>query len=519
MDDRLIAAGRPFNYRTRDAATLLDAMKAVASQTLPQWTSHESEADFGRAMLELVAHMGDIISYYTDAVANESFLGTAQSRRSVIEHLKLIGYRLSTAAPALADLTLMVSKRPPDTTKVAVNPGDAFTASGPDGPIRFEYLGTSPLELTFAKEKAGEFFPTTKTIPVVEGRTVSDYLGQSDGTPYQRFPLTHPGLILRSLAEHEVELTVEGEPPPTKWRLRESLAFSGPSDLDFTVEVDDVDRAVLVFGTKWPEAGKGLTARYRVGGGVHGNVAIDAIRTIAHAPQLIALEGNPFVTNAAPAVAGAERESIEHAVAVAPSVFRSLNRAVTVNDFVTLALAFPGVGKARARATTWKNLVELLIAPQAGGPVSDGMKSDLLKYFEDKRPIGTRIEIKSFTYVPIFVEVVLDVAPYFSADTVAEQVRAAVRGVLAFDRVGLGEVVYLSKFFEAIEAIDGVAGVNITEFSRPKQEMRVPPDGKLVMKPNELPRAADAGDLTRHPHPVTTVGDGAIRVITDGGAA
>ena len=52
--------------------------------------------------------MGDILSYYQDRVANESFLGTAQTRRSIIQHLRLIGYRLGTAAPASAVLTLTV---------------------------------------------------------------------------------------------------------------------------------------------------------------------------------------------------------------------------------------------------------------------------------------------------------------------------------------------------------------------------------------------------------------------------
>ena len=53
-------------------------------------------------LLELFAHIGDILSYYQDRVANESFLGTARTRRSVIEHLRLIGYELGTAAPAAA---------------------------------------------------------------------------------------------------------------------------------------------------------------------------------------------------------------------------------------------------------------------------------------------------------------------------------------------------------------------------------------------------------------------------------
>ena len=77
-------------------------MRALIPAKLPEWTDHSSEADFGNVLLELFAHMGDILSYYQDRVANESFLGTARTRRSVIEHLRLIGYELATAAPAAA---------------------------------------------------------------------------------------------------------------------------------------------------------------------------------------------------------------------------------------------------------------------------------------------------------------------------------------------------------------------------------------------------------------------------------
>ena len=51
-------------------------------------------------LIELLAYMADILSYYQDRIANEAFLSTAQERRSVIEHLRLIGYEMPGAAPA-----------------------------------------------------------------------------------------------------------------------------------------------------------------------------------------------------------------------------------------------------------------------------------------------------------------------------------------------------------------------------------------------------------------------------------
>src|SRR5216683_7765388 len=94
------------DYMARDYDSLLQSMRALIPYKLPEWTDYASEADFGNVLLQLFAHMGDILSYYQDRIANESFLGTAQTRRSIIHHLRLISYRLGTAAPAAAKLRL-----------------------------------------------------------------------------------------------------------------------------------------------------------------------------------------------------------------------------------------------------------------------------------------------------------------------------------------------------------------------------------------------------------------------------
>src|SRR5882762_4451779 len=137
------------DYMARDYDSLLQAMYALVPSKLPQWTDYSNEADFGNVLLEVFAHIGDILSYYQDRVANESFLGTAQTRRSVIEHLRLIGYELGTAAPAAAALTLTVPGSVG--TAVTLAKGDAFaTKSQKDRPsVRFEYTRDSSLTIDF----------------------------------------------------------------------------------------------------------------------------------------------------------------------------------------------------------------------------------------------------------------------------------------------------------------------------------------------------------------------------------
>ena len=506
MSDVIRVNERPvIDYMARDYDSLLQAMRALVPSKLPEWTDFANEADFGNVLLELFAHMGDILSYYQDSVANESFLGTAVSRRSVIEHLRLIGYKLATAAPASAVLHLTV---PADCVEVIeISRGDAFvTKSARNKPsIRFEYTRETPLQIDCStlpkqKDKKFKFFDG---IPVEEGRLVEDEtLGQSDGKPGQTFQLARPRLILRSLGQaqavnRDIIVRTELGQGPSKiieeWALQDSLAFSREGQRDFVIELDEEDRATIIFGDgafgAIPPQNAVIKATYRVGGGKQGNVPADSIQIIVDAPQLALLGAK--VTNPLSATGGSERETISHAVQHAPTVFRSLKRAVTADDYNALALDFKGVGKVRAEVTSW-NVVNLFVAPEGGGQVSDVLRANLIAYFEDKRPITTLVEVQNVDYVKIHVTAEIGVEGYYATEGVTEQVQAAGRNLLAFENVDFGETIYISKFYEAIEAVEGVQFVNISEFRRSDGRTQdTLASGKIELGINEIPRVPD----------------------------
>jgi hypothetical protein len=445
------------DYMARDASSLLGAMRALIPDKLPEWTDYASEADFGNVLLELFAHMGDILSYYQDRVANESFLGTARTRRSIIQHLRLIGYKLRTAAPAAATLTITVPAACEET--VTIRQGDAFaTKSQQDKPsVRFEYTRRHPLTIDWSQVTDTDPVTGRKCvadIPVEEGRLVKEeILGTSDGSANQQFTLAHPGLILRPTGggrpgHRDILLITEDQGNIQAWTVQDSLAFSRAEQTDYVVEIDEHDQATIIFGDgdfgAIPPKGAVIKVTYRVGGGAHGNVAAGTIQTIADAPQLTLLGAK--VTNPKPATGGEEQESIEHAVLHAPKLFRSLKRAVTADDYEELARAFPGVGKVRAEAAGWYN-VNLYVAPAEGEYVSDILKADLLAYFEDKRPITTHIDILDVEYVDIYVTAEIGVEPYYEPDVVELQVREAAGRLLDFDEVDFRDTLYLSKFY------------------------------------------------------------------------
>jgi hypothetical protein len=508
------------DYMARDYDSFRRALIDLIPAKMPEWTDR-SEANFGIALIELFAYMADILSHYQDRVANEAFLSTAQERRSVIEHLRLIGYEMSPAAPAAARLSAIVANTQNGT--VEVRKGDQFaTPPAKDRKsLTFEYTEEKPLLIDFSTATPDSatnpdgtplrgFKEVQEIIPIREGKTITnEVLGVSTGLPNQRFRLAQPRLIRGSLV-----VIVETPVPTPPWRLRSSLifgrraftpeelkvlehqerigstlGFSRGLDTDFTIETDENDFTTVIFGDgqygQIPETGMRIIASYRVGGGSAGNVAAGQIKGISNAPQLQAL--GVKVVNRAPSSGGAERESIEQAIKFAPSVFTSMQRAVTADDYVAQAKLFPGVSKARAEVTNW-NTIKLFIAPTGSGELpSDILKTDLLAYFEDKRMLTTFIQIESADYVLLELRAEIGVLPFFTKEKVQADAEAAVKAMFAFEEVDFKQILYLSKVYEALEGIDGVDFVFVHKFRRSTDTTDIPPDGRIVMQANEIP--------------------------------
>jgi Baseplate J-like protein len=76
---------------------MLDRMAAIA----PDWTER-NPADDHVALVELLAYVGDHLSYHQDAVATESYLGTARLRVSARRHARLLDYHVHSGCNARA---------------------------------------------------------------------------------------------------------------------------------------------------------------------------------------------------------------------------------------------------------------------------------------------------------------------------------------------------------------------------------------------------------------------------------
>lgn len=247
-------------------------------------------------MVDLFAYMGDVVLYYQDRIASELFPRTASERNGIVDLLRLIGYELYPAAPAMADLTLTF-RCPEAPRTVTLHYGDRFTTRPQDGaPVEFTYLGPE-LELALLSDQmrsstdpdAGPLVHYDG-LPVEQSRLTDPavVIGSSTGEPGQSFALPHERVVTSSVV---VEIN-EGA-NWVAWERKDALLFdttegvpvvpSDPEARHYRLLTDGSGTVHVVFGSaRPPRTGTdNVRATYRVCQGSAGNVVAGTISQAA----------------------------------------------------------------------------------------------------------------------------------------------------------------------------------------------------------------------------------------------
>ncbi|HEY4459243.1 MAG TPA: putative baseplate assembly protein [Pseudonocardiaceae bacterium] len=97
------------DYLAKDYASIRQLLLNRLSLLTPAWTERHI-ADLGMTVVELMAYVGDQLSYYQDAVGTEAYLGTARTRISVRRHARLVDYRMHDGTNARAFVAITASE-------------------------------------------------------------------------------------------------------------------------------------------------------------------------------------------------------------------------------------------------------------------------------------------------------------------------------------------------------------------------------------------------------------------------
>ena len=85
----------PIDYTSRDFDSIREDLVNYTKRYYPDTFKDFSEASFGSLMIDTVAYVGDITSFYLDYQVNESFLDTATEYSNVLRLSKQMGYKFT----------------------------------------------------------------------------------------------------------------------------------------------------------------------------------------------------------------------------------------------------------------------------------------------------------------------------------------------------------------------------------------------------------------------------------------
>lgn len=96
------------DYTSRDFASIKESLVQYVKKYYPNSYQDFNEAGFGSLVLDTVAYTGDMLSFYMDYHANESFLDTAIEKDNVIKLAKHLGYKHEGPASAIGIATFYI---------------------------------------------------------------------------------------------------------------------------------------------------------------------------------------------------------------------------------------------------------------------------------------------------------------------------------------------------------------------------------------------------------------------------
>ncbi|MEP6762802.1 MAG: putative baseplate assembly protein [Gemmatimonadaceae bacterium] len=270
---------------------------------------------------------------------------------------------------------------------------------------------------------------------------------------------------------------LESDAAKDRWAVHRDLLGSSSTARDFVAEIETDSTAQLRFGDgvngMRPVTATVFTAFYRVGNGTRGNVGSDSIAHIA----TTVIAGIDHVRNLLPAVGGIDLETVEDVRRFAPVAFRTQQRAVTTDDYATMAGRHPQIQQAAATfrwTGSWRT-VFVTVDPFASKTPDSPFDPELPVQLEPFRMAGHDLEINTPRFVP--VEVAMQVCAkrdYFRSDVKRALLEIfsdrvlpnGTKGVFHEDNFTFGQPIYLSVLYAAAYAVDGVDSVKITQFQR-----------------------------------------------------
>jgi predicted phage baseplate assembly protein len=251
------------------------------------------------------------------------------------------------------------------------------------------------------------------TAPAVHAEIVDhEDLGTADGSAGRALRLGSAP-VLGDLGETVVETS--SDEGWQEWHEVDDFTDSGPTDRHFTLDavlgeirfgpvLRLADGTTAQHGAVPPRGATIQVRRYATGGGANGNVGLGTVTALRSSVPFVS-----SVENRRSAQGGTDAETIAEARERAPMLLRTRDRAVTTEDYESLAFrAVPGLARVRCAPAgedgTPSGAVKVLVVPAAAADDGRVRFADLVPDEQTLRTVAERLDAVRTVGTRVLVE-------------------------------------------------------------------------------------------------------------------
>lgn len=433
-------------------AKLVESLMGLKDKDGQKLITDYSEGNILIIILSLFAAIAEVLHYYVDNMARETFLSTARRYDSVVKHGALVDYHARAAIAATVDVILSRSIT-----------GNSIGAklTIPQGTLFTDQSGNSWLS---ARDVTWYSNVTTCRVPIIQHEKYTTSALNNLVIPTgDRVQLNLGTLPNGKYYEHgSMSLQIGGE----SWVLVETFAKSKPTDKHFMVSVDESLNPYIMFGDgtfgKKPAAGAKITnVVFYLTNGSQGNVKSNTITSV---PSVISSSiTDATVSNAYDAGGGSNYENFTMLQEHIPLSVKTLGVAITKEDFESLAMLVDGVNKAKADYECGRKLT-VYISPDGGAVASSELISRVYNLLSQRAPMTTWLKVKSAGKVQIILEMDVTGKKSYKTAEIQTQILTALYNAYSPEQAEIGGSVRVSDIYALIDNLSTVDYLHLTKF-------------------------------------------------------
>lgn len=433
-------------------AKLVESLMGLKDPQGQKLITDYSEGNILIIILSLFAAIAEVLHYYVDNMARETFLSTARRYDSVVKHGALVDYHARAAIAATVDVILSRSITGNSIgAKLTIPHGTLFTDSS----------GNSWLS---ARDVIWYSNVTTCKVPIIQHERYTASALNNMVIPTGDRVILNLGTLPNGkyYEQGSMSLQIGGE----TWVLVDTFAKSKPTDKHFMVSVDEALNPYILFGDgtfgKKPAAGAKITnVVFYLTNGTQGNVKSNTITSV---PSVISSSiTDATVSNAYDAGGGSNYENFTMLKEHIPLSVKTLGVAITKEDFESLAMLVDGVNKAKADYECGRKLT-IYISPDGGAVASSELINRVYNLLSQRAPMTTWLKVKSAGKVQIILEMGVTGKKSYKTAEIQTQILTALYNAYSPEQAQIGGSVRVSDIYALIDNLSTVDYLHLTKF-------------------------------------------------------